>query len=424
MGGAASVLGIGCVERAAIKLYVTARRVFPSEVAAHRLVHPRRPRVLILIALERASDRLVEGVRCERIEQEPGGVVVHSVADSADPPANDEATVALRAHLCQPARLVLRRHQQQVAARYQSVLDAVRESELRAHMLWTIRGDLSEPRLVSLIPRSQKHELRVEHAQRSTGEDDVESLLLYQPAAHAEDRHPLPLRQPKCALQRGLAIRLVRRIPASVVRRYLLVRGRIPDALVNSVRDPLESIAHRSEHRVETESSFGRAQLVRVAGTHGDREIAESEAAFQEVHLSVPFQLMVVEGLGRNTQVADDGRRKVSLISGVVDRYYDRRPPKTLAQIRVLSHVDERESRMPVGRAYKQRAIHQRRYDLERGARERIEPSRSVRAVGAALHVNPLAIEIPPVVHEENCRTSLDICVAKETNLLPARPHA
>ena len=160
------------------------------------------------------------------------------------------------------------------------------------------------------------------------------------------------LRKTERALKIRLALRLVRCVLAREVRRDLRVSRRIPFLDVDSVGDALEAVAHRREHRVKSESSVGRSQLFGVARADCDSVVAEGEATFQEVDLSVPLELVEVERLRRNSEVADDCRGEVSLVSGVVNGEDCAGSLKALPQVAVRSHVHECERRVPVVRVH------------------------------------------------------------------------
>src|SRR5215217_7817421 len=111
------------------------------------------------------------------------------------------------------------------------------------------------------------------------------------------------------------ALRLVRDVVARKVRGDVGIRRRIPFFLIDAVCNSLESIAHRCEHRVKTETAVGSSELFGMARTHGHGIITECEATLEEIDFPVPLELVVVEGLRWNSEISDYTGREVSLIT-------------------------------------------------------------------------------------------------------------
>lgn len=113
----------------------------------------------------------------------------------------------------------------------------------------------------------------------------------------------------------------------------------------------------------------------------------------------------------------------MSLIAGVVHRQDCSSAMKASAQIRVRSHVDERQRRVPVVCVHQHRTFHHHRYDLESRAREQRKAPGIVRIVGTAFDIDPFAVEVRRVIDENHRRSFRDVSVAEETNLRYAVPR-
>ena len=111
------------------------------------------------------------------VEQEAGDAVLDRVGQSADAPRDRNRAVALRAHLREAARLVLRRHQAHVGAGEQQVLELLGEVELHRDAARRALGELGEHQLVARLAVPEEDVLRVEGEVARIAEDEVEPLL-------------------------------------------------------------------------------------------------------------------------------------------------------------------------------------------------------------------------------------------------------
>ena len=148
------------------------------------------------------------------VEQEAGHAVLDRVGQPAHAPRHGDGAVALRAHLRQPARLVLRGHQAHVGAGEQQVLELVGEVQLHGDAARRTLGELGEHRLVARLAVAEEDVLRVEGEVARIAEDQVEPLLRDEPRGEREDGR-LPAAEPRRALQRQPAALL----PDEVVER-------------------------------------------------------------------------------------------------------------------------------------------------------------------------------------------------------------
>ena len=181
------------------------------------------------------------------------------------PPADRQRAVALRPHLGQAARLVLRRHEEHVGAGHQPVLQPVGEVELRRRSgRARTRAQLDQRLLVALLAAAEEDELRVERrAGRQLAEDEVEPLLR-RPAGRSCRRAGsagaaaarTSAAAPPCSVAsaRGAP-------PSSCAVICGSVAG-IPHRWSMPLRIADQPVAQRDEHVVQAEAAAGRAQLV------------------------------------------------------------------------------------------------------------------------------------------------------------------
>jgi hypothetical protein len=201
--------------------------------------------------------------------------------------------------LRQAARLVERRHEEDISTRHEPVLQPIGEIELHADPVGRRRGQLHESLFVAMLAAPEKHELRVAGEQIVSAQDEVEALLGHETAGHAEERRLPTLRQAERALEGGLAAALSLEVVGGILRGDLSVRGRVPLALVDTVEHADEAVGQPGEVIVQAEPASRRAELVRLGGAHGGHEVGEDQAALEEVHLPVPLELPPVVDLPR-----------------------------------------------------------------------------------------------------------------------------
>jgi hypothetical protein len=90
------------------------------------------PRIGLFVEVRSTAGCALERLGRIVVEQEPGDIIVDCVGQSADPSCDRERAVQLGAHLREPARLVQRRHEQNVSASHQFVLSIICERQLHA----------------------------------------------------------------------------------------------------------------------------------------------------------------------------------------------------------------------------------------------------------------------------------------------------
>ncbi len=285
-------------------------------------MHDRAPRGAVAIAAQRVLHRLLQRGRLVGVEQKTGLLIRDAVVQPPNPASDGDGAVPLRSHLREPARLVQRRHEEQVRPGEQPVLQVIGERELDRDTLRVGRGELGERRVVTVFPGAEEDELGVRAAEQVGAEHDVQPFLRYQARTHPEKRRMGALRQAVRLLQRSLAASLAGKIVDRVVRGDVRIRRGVPGRRIDPIEDPHDPVAQLDELLLQTEPAFRRQQLARVGGTDGDGQIGERQSALEDVHPAVPLEHPRVVQVTRQTQRGQGLGREMPLESGVVHRQH------------------------------------------------------------------------------------------------------
>ena len=285
-----------------------------------------------------------------------------------------------------------------------------------------MRGVGGERRLEPRLAVAGEDELGAGREELGVADDEIEPLLRHEPAGHPHQRHVVVLRQAECALDRGLGAPLAREVRDPVVRRQVSVVLRVPETLVDPVRDAVEPVAERAEGLVQTEPSHRRAKLRGVVGAHGDHRIGERHPALEVVDAAVPLEEPPVVELAGESDDGQDLGREVAVERRVVHREHAAHAPVGRIADQRGVEVDRRERGVPVVHVQHHRRPHHPRQDVQRGAREEGEAQPVVGVVGAARAVGSGPVEVAVVLDEEDPRRVRDGGHAKQTERLDAGP--
>src|SRR3990172_7597008 len=165
------------IQGPAIEIQIARHRGPPAEVPPHGSSDAELPFLRVLVQVERATERAGEGVQRVVLEQEPGAVVQDRVREATDPSRHGEDAVPLGSHLRQAARLVQRRHQQDVRPCEQAVLQRVVEVPLQNHARGETLAQRAHARFVALLAPAEERELHVRETLHQPCEHEIEPLL-------------------------------------------------------------------------------------------------------------------------------------------------------------------------------------------------------------------------------------------------------
>mmetsp|Transcript_96493 Transcript_96493/g.249495 ORF Transcript_96493/g.249495 Transcript_96493/m.249495 type:complete len:257 (+) Transcript_96493:282-1052(+) len=199
---------------------------FPVMVDLQRLVNLAAHLMLVEAAEEEASG----GMAIPLILPEPLNRVLQPTSLMHD----RQRSVSLGVHLWQPARLVLGRHQQDIATRHHAVLHSRVEADVATEAALVAALHLGHPGLVLRLPLAHDDELDATgalavHHPLDVAQDQGQTLLVAETAAEADEAGPWVLVEPKLLLQRSLALGLpLLVILNAVVPRDVLVGPRVP----------------------------------------------------------------------------------------------------------------------------------------------------------------------------------------------------
>ena len=148
---------------------------------------------------------------------------------------------------------------------------------------------------------------------------NVDPLLVGEPADVAEQRRVVEQRQAELVLQRPLVGGLTTGRVGGVGGCEVRVVHRVPFSVVDAVEHAAQRVVPGLEHALEAAAVFPRQQFARVARAHGGDEVGGHDTALEEVHVAVKLKLPRVE-----VRVGQPGQRELvggeaALVGGVVD---------------------------------------------------------------------------------------------------------
>ena len=377
------------------------------------------------------ADRVVQRLPGRREKLEPRAlarrlvVVLDRVVEAARCADDRERAVLHRVHLVEPARLVQRRHQEEVAARFNDVAQLRREPDVGADAAGVLGGQPVEEILGRGIAGPEHRHLHDHRVQRPRQGllDQVEALLVRE-ARHDPEHGPvLALLKPEPLLQ----VRLARRLAAHVPRRVLVgdhpVRLRIPVLVVAAVQDADEVRLAVVQVRRHPLPAQRLQDLLRVRRGHRGDRVREPEARLQQVDLAV-----VLENIRRVVlpSDADVGKRAdvvLALVADVVDRQHacGVRQRRKNAIPRFQEHGNER--RHPVVRVHDVGSEVLVLADLKGGLGQKRVPECVVVVLAPRLVVDAGAAEVALAIHKPDRHLLVEHSLEDPDPLLLASAH-
>ena len=257
-----------------------------------------------------------------------------------------------------------------------------------------LRGQRPHRVLVTLLARAQHDQPAVlPQEEILVRQQQVQSLLLHEPADHAKDR-PLEVGGEAAALQQFRATSVLpRQVCHRVTRRQQRIRAGIPHRHVNPVQQAHNVVLARLHHALEAVAKLRGLDFLRVPRAHRRHPVGKQDPALEQVGLLVIFEpVHVVEVLGE-IGAGKDAAGKQSLVGDVVDRE-DRlhRQRHAVLPLRV-PHQQRQQRALPV------MAVHHVRLELRQAQRldhalaEENEAVRVVLVVALAVAVGIAPVE-------------------------------
>mmetsp|Transcript_57984 Transcript_57984/g.165093 ORF Transcript_57984/g.165093 Transcript_57984/m.165093 type:complete len:357 (-) Transcript_57984:1683-2753(-) len=285
-------------------LLVLIERLRPIIVAVHGVqLHLLRQILLLVIHLQRLPQPLFELVLVEPGEQETRGrAAVPRLVPQADDGVletpclvhDGQRAVLLGVHLGQPAGLVLRGHQQEVAAGHHPVLHLGVEADVAADAALEVllRGaDLPLVAPVALAHHDQLHPAvhAVARVGQQPGDDLVDqmyALLVAQAPAEADEARARVLVEAQLLLQCSLALwlPLLEALRREVDWNVRIRHGAplVGDAVEYTLEPPLAALLPQGV--VQAEPTHGCLDLPRVVRRHGQHAVGHLDACSEQVH--------------------------------------------------------------------------------------------------------------------------------------------
>mmetsp|Transcript_59540 Transcript_59540/g.172435 ORF Transcript_59540/g.172435 Transcript_59540/m.172435 type:complete len:396 (+) Transcript_59540:64-1251(+) len=239
-----------------------------------------------------------------------------------------DAAIPLGAHLRQAARLVPRRHEEEVAAGHHLVLHFWIEAHKAADSPRV--GGLTPTQRIGVLPLAVSHHDQLRAARNAVAgvlhqpvndlHHDVHTFLPSQAADEANQYDVGLLPQSQLLLKLGLVGTLAldkilhRKIDVDV-----LVRLWVP-AVVDAVQDADQSqgVALSGDEWVEPKAATERADLLRIGGRHGDYPVGVQERGLGQVHAVAELEVFR-HPLVDTEEVASGHVRVLPLVAQVMD---------------------------------------------------------------------------------------------------------
>src|ERR1041385_7951994 len=275
------------------------RRSFPREIRRHAVGGDLLPRFFAHIhgegALDRRKKRLAGIVRELKAVTVPRQRVeiFDRVVEAAGRAHNRNRAVFEAVNLIEPARLIARRHQEHIGARFDLVRERVVETYGDADSLRVHGRELRNQLLIFLIAGPKNNKLQV-HAEKLVDniEQEIDPFLIGQPRDDAEQRGRRPLRQVVELLQLLFTFALSGHIVRRVVFLDELVDLGIPFAIVDAVQNAVEVALALGEHALEPAAVFRRQYLFGIFTAYRREHVGAKNPAFQKIDLSVKLQIL------------------------------------------------------------------------------------------------------------------------------------
>jgi len=263
-------------------------------------------------------------VEDEAVALPRGGVPeADGVGEAAGAVDDGRRPVAQAVHLVEPARLVPRRHQEQVAPCLDEVREGLAEGPLVRHLPRKGVGELREEALVFLLAGAEHHHLHRAPAERVREhvEAQVEALLPRHPRHHPHHRDAGDVWEPHRAAELLLVALLAREVVGGVAVGDAGVALGAPLGLVDAVEHAAQHVTAVAEEGVQPDAVLGRADLPRVGRRHRGDGVGVEDPREQVVDPPLA-ELVLMEVLGRVAEASlrQNRRAEAPLVPDVVDR--------------------------------------------------------------------------------------------------------
>src|SRR5271156_2055928 len=150
-----------------IQCDISRRRSLPRKILGHAVLLQRLPRLWITLQFQGGTQRVQQRPPVIRLELKSSPmmrfrvIVLHRIVQTACGPHHRHRTIAQAVYLVQAARLVSRRHQEDVRSRLNLVRQRVVVADLHAHAPWIFLGHVLEHLFVFRLARAQHHERQI-----------------------------------------------------------------------------------------------------------------------------------------------------------------------------------------------------------------------------------------------------------------------
>mmetsp|Transcript_104555 Transcript_104555/g.312263 ORF Transcript_104555/g.312263 Transcript_104555/m.312263 type:complete len:519 (+) Transcript_104555:320-1876(+) len=278
-----------------------------------------------------------------------------------------DGPVLLRVHLREAARLILRRHEEEVAPRHHPVLDRRVEAHVAADAARVGRLRAAQLPLVPRVaPAHQDHLGSAAHAATlvvhepvDDAGDELHALLGAEAAAEADEGGVRIPRQPQLLLQRRLAPALsLHEVRGTVPPRDVRISQGAPlvrDAVQDSRQAEADGLL--TQDGVQTEASLRSLDLLRIARGDGEDPVRKLDPSGDQVD-AVPAEVCVVAlelvlRLQREPEEPVDRVRALpepALVPQVVEHHDAARLPVGPVPLVLVEEVDGQQPRLPVVR--------------------------------------------------------------------------
>ena len=283
-----------------IQRKILLRRDRPAEVFTHTAQHKPPPHGFIgRIVSHGAFQRKQHFVRVIICKRKPVALVrifvigTNAVAQTARLAHDRYGAVAQRDHLRQAAGLKLRRHQEQIAARINTVRQPLVQSDVRADLPFIAPCRPVDEIDISFVAAAQEHDLNIHaHNVRQHALDQIKALLRREPRNHADHRGIGSFCKPEFTLQRTFADRLALRLRSIKRCGKVWVGSRIVGLGIDTVQNAGNRISAHPEQAVEPFAVIVRLDLLRIGGTDGRNMIRKHDPRLHAGKAAVKLQII------------------------------------------------------------------------------------------------------------------------------------
>ncbi|CAD5165253.1 unnamed protein product [Musa acuminata subsp. malaccensis] len=286
--------------------------MFGGVVPAQVLRHPSRLQalpilLLVPVGVEAVPQRIDQLVGLRPVERPPEPALPegierdHRVAKPADGVHHRDRAVLHGVQLVQPAGLEPRWHEQDVRPCGDPVRHLHREPHPRPHLVVVLPVELAQHLLQVGPPGAQHHQLQVlPDDPRHRTRNEVDALLVIQPADESDEGDVLADREAELLLQRRLALwfpglQSLNGIVSVAIGLQVKIQLRVPVHCVDPVDDASELPVVLVYDLMESPPTFGCCELPCVATADGDHAVSSLEAGREDVEVVTSHRLIQLE---------------------------------------------------------------------------------------------------------------------------------